>query len=118
MHDIGPQLVVGGAWIARLLYGKLSAGAQVVVPETAAHGIVQEGKLHIPPESVGNERHIIMGKKTGVNYVRRRLEEMRIVASDQQAAEICRQIKELGEKKGRVSNAEFNEIVARVIPTD
>jgi isopropylmalate/homocitrate/citramalate synthase len=72
----------------------------------------------IPPESVGNERHIIMGKKTGVNYVRRRLEEMHVVASDQQAAEICRRIKELGEKKGRVSNAEFNEIVAQVIPTD
>lgn len=71
----------------------------------------------IPPEAVGNERHIIMGKKTGVNYVKRRLEEMRIEATDQQAAEICKRIKELGEKKGRVSNAEFNEIVAQVIPT-
>jgi methanogen homocitrate synthase len=71
----------------------------------------------IPPESVGNERHIIMGKKTGVNYVRRRLEEMRVVASDAEAAEICRRIKELGERKGRVSNAEFNDIVAQVIPT-
>jgi methanogen homocitrate synthase len=70
----------------------------------------------IPPEAVGNERHIIMGKKTGVNYVKRRLEEMRVQASDPQAAEICRRIKELGEKKGRVSNAEFNIIVEQVIP--
>jgi isopropylmalate/homocitrate/citramalate synthase len=57
-----------------------------------------------------------MGKKTGVNYVKRRLEEMRVQASDQQAAEICRRIKELGEKKGRVSNAEFNSIVEQVVP--
>jgi isopropylmalate/homocitrate/citramalate synthase len=48
-----------------------------------------------------------------VNYVKGRLEEMRIEATDQQAAEICKRIKELGEKKGRVSNAEFNEIVAQ-----
>ncbi|NLT36893.1 MAG: homoaconitate hydratase [Methanomassiliicoccus sp.] len=70
----------------------------------------------IPPEAVGNERHIIMGKKTGVNYVKRRLEEMRVEASDQQAAEICRRIKELGEKVGRVSNHEFNHIVDEVVP--
>jgi isopropylmalate/homocitrate/citramalate synthase len=69
----------------------------------------------IPPEAVGNERHIIMGKKTGVNYVKRRLEEMRVEASDQQAAEICRRVKELGEKVGRVSNQEFNRIVDEVI---
>jgi len=70
----------------------------------------------IPPEAVGNERLIIMGKKTGVNYVKRRLEEMRVEADDEQAAEICRRIKELGEKKGRVSNAEFIDIVAQVVP--
>ncbi|HOQ26876.1 MAG TPA: 2-isopropylmalate synthase, partial [Methanomassiliicoccaceae archaeon] len=27
----------------------------------------------LPPQAVGNERHIIMGKKTGVNYVKKRL---------------------------------------------
>jgi len=57
-----------------------------------------------------------MGKKTGVNYVKRRLEEMRVEASDQQAAEICRRVKELGEKVGRVSNHDFNRIVDEVIP--
>jgi len=70
----------------------------------------------IPPEAVGNERLIIMGKKTGVNYVKRRLEEMRVEATDQQAAEICRRVKELGEKLGRVSNHEFNRIVDEVVP--
>jgi len=41
---------------------------------------------------------------------------MRVEASDQQAAEICRRIKELGEKVGRVSNHEFNHIVDEVVP--
>lgn len=70
----------------------------------------------IPPEAVGNERHIIMGKKTGVNYVKRRLEEMRVQANDAQAAEICKRIKELGERVGRVSNHDFNRIVDEVVP--
>lgn len=70
----------------------------------------------IPPEAVGNERHIIMGKKTGVNYVKKRLDDMKIAASDGQAAEICRRVKELGEKKGRVTDREFMRIVGEVVP--
>ncbi|WP_019177148.1 homocitrate synthase/isopropylmalate synthase family protein [Methanomassiliicoccus luminyensis] len=69
----------------------------------------------IPPESVGNERHIIMGKKTGVNYVKKRLEDMKVQASDEEAAEICRRVKELGERNGRVGDQEFKDIVDQVI---
>lgn len=69
----------------------------------------------IPPEAVGNQRHIVMGKKTGVNYVKKRLEELGEQASEEQAAEICRRIKEQGEKHGRVNDHEFDRIVNEVL---
>ncbi len=69
----------------------------------------------LPPESVGNERHIIMGKKTGVNYVKKRLVDMSIDASEEQAIEICRRVKELGERIGRVNDEQFRRIVSDVM---
>ena len=69
----------------------------------------------LPPEAVGNERHIIMGKKTGVNYVKKRLVDMSIDATDEQAVEICRRVKELGERIGRVSDKQFGRIVHEVM---
>lgn len=69
----------------------------------------------LPPEAVGNERHIIMGKKTGVNYVKKRLVDMGIDATEEQAAEICRRVKELGERIGRVDDSQFAQIVRDVM---
>jgi len=69
----------------------------------------------IPPQAVGNERHIIMGKKTGVNYVKKRLEDMHIEATHEQAVEICKRVKEMGERQGRVSDREFIHIVREVL---
>ncbi len=69
----------------------------------------------LPPEAVGNERHIIMGKKTGVNYVKKRLVDMSIDASEEQAIEICQRVKELGERIGRVNDEQFRRIVSDVM---
>ena len=69
----------------------------------------------IPPEAVGNERHIIMGKKTGLNYIKKRLDDMRIETSEEQATEICKRVKELGERQGRVSDREFTRIVREIL---
>ena len=69
----------------------------------------------LPPEAVGNERHIIMGKKTGVNYVKKRLVDMSIDATEEQAAEICRRVKELGERIGRVNDEQFGRIVREIM---
>ena len=71
--------------------------------------------MNRPPQAVGNERHIIMGKKTGVNYVKKRLVDMNVDATDEQATEICRRVKELGERIGRVSDDQFARIVHEVM---
>ncbi len=41
-----------------------------------------------------------MGKKTGLNYIKKRLDDMRIETSEEQATEICKRVKELGERQG------------------
>ena len=69
----------------------------------------------IAPELVGNHRQIIMGKHTGINYVKKRLEDLNTQASEEQAAEILQMVKEKGERKGRVGDEEFLAMVHKVV---
>jgi methanogen homocitrate synthase len=69
----------------------------------------------IPPEEVGNKRHLVMGKKSGLNYVRKRVEDLNLNASEEQLAKVLCEVKKLGEKKGRVSDDEFKQIVLSVL---
>ncbi len=69
----------------------------------------------IDPQLVGNERHILMGKHTGLNYIRKRVDDTGLIATDDQLWEILDRVKIIGEKKGRVNDLEFREIVASVI---
>ena len=69
----------------------------------------------IPPEEIGNKRHLIMGKKTGLNYVRKRVEDLKLTATEEQLSKILCDVKRIGEKKGRVSDDEFKTIVSAVL---
>ena len=69
----------------------------------------------IPPEEVGNKRHLIMGKKTGLNYIRKRVDDLNLVATEEQLAKILCEVKRTGEKKGRVSDDEFKHIVSTIL---
>ena len=69
----------------------------------------------IPPKEIGNKRHLIMGKKTGLNYVRKRVEDLSMIASEAQLAKILCEVKKLGEEKGRVSDDEFKHIVSTIM---
>ncbi|MCQ5375779.1 MAG: homocitrate synthase family protein [Methanomassiliicoccales archaeon] len=69
----------------------------------------------IPPETVGNRRRLLMGKHTGITYVKKRLEELKINATDDQIQRILQLVKTIGEQKGRVTDAEFAQLVEKVI---
>ncbi len=67
----------------------------------------------IPPGFVGNRRRLVLGKHSGKTVVRDRLEEKGIVATEEEVCDILREIKVIGEKKGRVSNRTFWEVVKK-----
>ncbi len=69
----------------------------------------------IPPEAVGNQRHLKMGKHTGVTYIKKRLEDMKVEATEEQVCQTLLRIKKLGEIRGRVSDKEFERIVDEVM---
>jgi isopropylmalate/homocitrate/citramalate synthase len=69
----------------------------------------------LPPEAVGNRRHIVMGKHTGATYLKKRLEDLGMEANDDELARILSRVKSLGEKKGRVSDSEFKTIAEEVL---
>ena len=69
----------------------------------------------IPPELVGNKRHLILGKHSGAHYIKRRLEELGIESDDEQVARILEKVKALGEVKGRVSDSDFEDLVKEVM---
>jgi methanogen homocitrate synthase len=67
----------------------------------------------IPPALVGNKRKLVLGKHSGKTVVKDRLKEKGIEASEDEVCDILREIKKIGEQKGRVSNREFWEVVKR-----
>jgi methanogen homocitrate synthase len=71
----------------------------------------------IPPELVGGTRKLLMGKHTGSTYIRKRLEEKNIGATPQEIDTILKEIKVLGEFKGKVTENEFWEIVEMICGT-
>jgi len=69
----------------------------------------------IAPEMVGNRRRLMLGKHSGGAYIRKRLEERGIEASEEQVAHILQKVKALGEVKGRVSDTDFEDLVKEVL---
>ena len=69
----------------------------------------------IPPEAVGNRRHLLLGKHSGATYIKKRLEDLNVKASEEQVGQILIKVKALGEIKGRVSDADFEELVKEVM---
>jgi isopropylmalate/homocitrate/citramalate synthase len=72
-------------------------------------------QFHDPPsiepysaDLVGAERSIVLGKKSGIDSIRLKLEELGIAASEERQRELLAEVKRLGaEKRGLVSDEEF-----------
>ena len=72
----------------------------------------------IPPEFVGGKRKLVLGKHSGKAVVRDRLEERGISASEEEICSILREIKIIGEEKGRVSSKKFWEVAKKHIKVE
>jgi isopropylmalate/homocitrate/citramalate synthase len=75
-------------------------------------------QFHDPPaiepyssELVGAERSIVLGKKSGIDSIRIKAEELGLDISDEQQRELLDAVKELGaQKRGLVTDDEFREL--------
>jgi isopropylmalate/homocitrate/citramalate synthase len=78
-------------------------------------------QFHDPPsiepyssELVGAERKIVLGKKSGLDSIRIKAEELGLDVPEERRAELLAQVKELGaSKRGLVGDDEFRELVNR-----
>jgi isopropylmalate/homocitrate/citramalate synthase len=76
-------------------------------------------QFHDPPsiepyssELVGAERGIVLGKKSGLDSIRIKAEELGLDVPDERRAEVLARVKELGARKhGLVTDEEFRDIV-------
>ena len=75
-------------------------------------------QFHDPPaiepyssELVGAERSIVLGKKSGIDSIRIKADELGLDLSDDQPRELLDAVKKLGaEKRGLVTDDEFREL--------
>lgn len=67
-----------------------------------------------PPELVGQRRTLALGKHTGQAHVKAVLQGQSVRLSEPQVDAVTLKLKELGERKGQVTFAEFWELVADV----
>lgn len=82
-------------------------------------------QFHDPPsiepyssELVGAERKIVLGKKSGLDSIRIKAEELGLDVLEERRAELLAQVKELGaSKRGLVTDDEFRKLVSRAVET-
>jgi isopropylmalate/homocitrate/citramalate synthase len=76
-------------------------------------------QFHDPPaiepyssELVHAQRSVVLGKKSGLDSIRIKADELGLELTDEQRAEVLARVKELGaRKRGLVSDDEFRDIV-------
>lgn len=76
------------------------------------HGILNNSSTYEPisPDLVGHSRKIILGKHTGVNALKSKLEEYHIELNDKQFDNVFNQIKSLGDKGKCVTDDDLKAI--------
>ncbi|HVS86560.1 MAG TPA: hypothetical protein VHD91_13115, partial [Gaiellaceae bacterium] len=75
-------------------------------------------QFHDPPsiepyssELVATERGVVLGKKSGLDSIRIKAEELGLDLPEERRAEVLARVKELGaRKRGLVTDAEFEEL--------
>ncbi|MBU4535836.1 MAG: 2-isopropylmalate synthase [Euryarchaeota archaeon] len=81
------------------------------------HGVLEKAETYEPitPEMVGHTRRIVLGKHTGANALRSKLDEYGIEMSEKQFCTVYDQIKDLGDKGKKVTDADLKAIAVTIL---
>lgn len=81
------------------------------------HGLMANTMTYEPirPEMIGRKRQIVLGKHAGKTSVAMALREFGLTATDRQLDEITQQVKDLGDKGKKVTDADLMSIADTVL---
>jgi 2-isopropylmalate synthase len=81
------------------------------------HGVLSKAACYEPitPEIVGNKRRFVVGKHTGAHAVENVLTHLGYSVNKKQLGEIVTRVKELGDKKKRVSEEDLSALADEVL---
>ncbi len=98
---------------------KSVVGENVFRHESGIHvaAVLEEPRTYEPmdPAEVGMDRSIVLGKHTGRKAVEAKLRELGVEPEDDVVEEVLRRIKELGDKRVRITDGRLREIVEDVL---
>ncbi|SNZ12693.1 D-citramalate synthase [Natronoarchaeum philippinense] len=101
---------------------KAVTGENAFTHESGIHtdGTLKDDQMYepYPPEKVGRERRIVLGKHTGRAGARAALEEHGVDVSDEELTTVVERVKEIGDRGKRVTDADLLAIAEEVKGTD
>jgi 2-isopropylmalate synthase len=123
--NINTQLLVDTSeFVSRITGIKMPPNKAIVGDNAFAHeagihvhGVLQKAETYEPitPEMVGHKRRIVLGKHTGANAIKSKLEEYGIDLDKTQFDKVFDQIKKLGDKGKCVTDADLKAMSETVL---
>jgi 2-isopropylmalate synthase len=123
--DINTRLLVDASQQVSRITGVKMPPNKAIVGENAfaheagihVHGVLEKAETYEPitPEMVGHTRKIVLGKHTGANAIRSKLDEYGIEVNDEQFHQILNQVKKLGDKGKCVTDADLKAMAEAVL---
>lgn len=123
--DIKTPLLVDTSELVSRITGVKMPPNKAIVGENAfaheagihVHGVLQKAETYEPitPEMVGHTRRIVLGKHTGANAIKAKLGDYGIEMSEDQFCNLFDQIKKLGDKGKRVTDADLKAMAESVL---
>ncbi len=119
-----PLLVDSSELVSRITGVKMPPNKAIVGENAFAHeagihvhGVLEKAETYEPitPEMVGHTRKIVLGKHTGANAIRSKLDEFEIDVTDDQFNQIFSQVKKLGDKGKCVTDADLKAMAEAVL---
>ncbi|WP_135533620.1 MULTISPECIES: (R)-citramalate synthase [Halostella] len=120
LYDLGQT--VARATGVQTAPNKAVTGANAFTHESGIHtdGTLKDDQMYepYPPEKVGRERRIVLGKHTGRAGARAALDEHGVDVSDEELTEVVQRVKEIGDRGKRVTDADLLAIAEEVTGRD
>lgn len=123
--NIKTELLVDTSQLVSRITGVKMPPNKAIVGENAfaheagihVHGVLQKAETYEPitPEMVGHTRKIVLGKHTGANAIKSKLDKYGIEMNDEQFKKLFNQIKSLGDKGKCVTDADLKALAETVL---